>query len=766
MKDPRDQSSGAEGAGRPAVTSLHVTGRGAVLAAVLGILMLSLAGATPARALGCPNEQVRSEQGPAGLALPTCRAYELVSPGSTPVVGNDVSPSFGVRAAGDGDAIAYFSYYPALGAPSSGFPYRSRRGLAGWALEAMSPQLLPGAAPKVSCESAELNYSVNLLASVLRIGREIKEEFPGSSFCGQPQEEVVAGEPSGFGNLLRRATAGSPYELVNVAPLTASPANAQFQDASEDLSHIVFGEKSQLTPEAPPGYNLYLWVGGRLHLLSFLPDGTSTRGDLAGATAHPVGAAGKEGGTFNGTAPITNAVSSDGERVFFYADGALYLRENAGQVAAANPNCLISEVSEPGRACTLQIDASRGIDPSGGGMFQYASSGGSRVFFTDERRLTFPSSAAAGKPALYEYDVATHTLADRTIGATSAAAVRGFSGASEDGSRLYFVANSALTGAQANGNGEVAQSGSPNLYLLEAGTPTFIATLDPAAESDRSAWSYELTTTGEGAPTAGGGAQLATRTSPDGRFFAFNSIRGLTGGPAGTSQIFIYDAVTHALSCASCLPGGGPPSGPSALPAPIATTEGQAPAYLPRGLTDGGALFFTTSQGLLPTDGNQVPDVYEYRQGALSLISDGTGAGPSYFFDASVGAGNVFFATTDPLVRADTDNTLNLYDARVGGGFPEPPQPPPPCAGAESCHGEAANAPSSGGPATANHAGSGNVSPVKRCRRHRVRHHGRCVKKVRRHHRHHHRHHHHRRHRKKRHSGKTRTHGGRKGTHR
>lgn len=698
------------------------TNRGvAFVAAVLATLAVvcTVASGT-ATAAECTNELLRAEQGAAAQALSDCRAYELVSPGSNPLVGSSGEVLFGARGADDGTAMAYFSYYPFQGSPSSGWFFRSRRGGAGWSLEVMSPQVLPGAATKVICEATELNYSDDLLASVLRIGRDIKEEWVGSSFCSQPQDEIVPAEPRGFANLLRRAFPGAPYELVNLTPSDASPANAQFQDASNDLSRIVFGEEAELTPEAPPGYNLYLWVNGTVRLVSFLPNGTPVRGDLVGATEHRT-ENDVVGGTFNGTAPITNAVSSDGERIFFYASGNLYLRNNASQPPTVVGPC--SE-TEPERACTVQVDVSRGAGNSGGGVFQYASADGHRVFFTAESQLTFPSSAAALKPALYEYNVETRALADRTLGAAGAD-VRGFSGAAENGSHLYFVAKGALTGDQENTEGEVAQAGQPNLYLLENGALTFIATLD--STSDRSAWSFELTPEGGAAPT-GGASTLATRTSPDGRYFAFNSVRGLSGDPAGTRQIFLYDAVSGDLVCASCLPGGGTPPGESAIPPPISTTEAEAPAYLPRGLTDKGQLFLTTTQALLPADTDGVADVYEYRQGELHLISDGVGAGPSFFFDASVGGGDVFFATSDALVRSDTDNALNLYDARVGGGFAEPP-PAPPCAG-ESCRSAGSGAPLTGILATPTQAGSGNVVQPKRCKRGKVKRNGRCVKKA------------------------------------
>lgn len=708
-------------------------GRSALVAFVLAMLALACTQApASAVAASCPNEAIRVEQGAAAQALPDCRAYELVSPGSIPLVSSTGSVSFGARAADDGNAMAYLSYYPFQGSTSSGFFFRARRAAAGWSLEAMSPQIVPGASTKVPCDATELNYSKDLSASVLKIGREIKQEFPKDSFCGQPQDEIVVGEPHGFANLFRRAAPGAPYQLVNQTPPGTPPANAQFQDASDDLSRIVFGSEAQLTPQAPTGYNLYLWAAGEVRLVSFLPNGTPARGDLAGATQHRTDKQ-ELGGTYTGTAPFTNAVSANGERLFFYANGNLYVRHNAGQQPTAAGPC--SE-AEPNRACTVQVDVSKGAGSSGGGVFQYASADGRRVFFTAESQLTFPSSAAAGKPALYEYDVQTRALADRTLGGAGGADVRGFSGAAENGSRLYFVARGALTGAQENAQGDVAQSGQPNLYLAEDGGLTFIAALEPqngpSDPDDRSAWSYELTAQPGGPPSGPAATQsssLATRTSPDGRYFAFNSIRGLTGSPAGTRQIFLYDAESGELSCASCLPGGAPPPGPSAIPSPISTTEDQAPGYLPRGLTDQGQLFFTTTQALVAADTNGVADVYEYRLGELRLISDGVGSGPSFFFDASAGGGSVFFATSDALVRSDTDNSLSFYSARVGGGFAEPPPAAPPCLAGELCRSPGLGAPPTGILSTPTHTGPGNVVRPKSCPRGKVKRNGRCIKK-------------------------------------
>ena len=107
---------------------------------------------------------------------------------------------------------------------------------------------------------------------------------------------------------------------------------------------------------------------------------------------------------------------------------ALYVRENDTTTVQADA----AEAGAPG--------------PSGGGRFWTASSDGSKVFFTDENRLTSNSTAAPGAPDLYEFDTETRRLTDlsedRNAGAH--ADVQGVVGASEDGSYVYFVAGGAL----------------------------------------------------------------------------------------------------------------------------------------------------------------------------------------------------------------------------------------------------------------------------------------------------------------------------------
>lgn len=68
--------------------------------------------------------------------------------------------------------------------------------------------------------------------------------------------------------------------------------------------------------------------------------------------------------------------------------------------------------------------------------------------------------------------------------------------------------------------------------------------------------------------------------------------------------------------------------------------------------------------------------------GELSLISTGKNVENSELVDASSDGRNVFFTTRERLVGADINNQVDVYDARVGGGFPEQ-EIPRECVGAE-----------------------------------------------------------------------------------
>jgi hypothetical protein len=285
---------------------------------------------------------------------------------------------------------------------------------------------------------------------------------------------------------------------------------------------------------------------------------------------------------------------------------------------------------------TKQLDQAQG----GGGAFQVASTDGLIAYFTKASHL-------------YSYDAATEQATDLTPGGE----VQGVLGASEDGSYLYYLA---ATG----------------LFLYHEGVSAKIANAADLANT----------------PPSTGTAQV----SADGTRLAFASTASLTGyANVGKDEVFLYEAAAKHLLCVSCRPNGTTPSGSSSLPAARSAGEGGSTPYKPRALSqEGTRLFFDSADTLLLADSDGRPDVYEWEAkgtaactksaGCIGLISGGR-AGEGSFADASADGTDAYFLSEAPLLGTDADAATDLYDARAGGGFAEPP-PQIPCEG-DDCQG-------------------------------------------------------------------------------
>jgi hypothetical protein len=641
--------------------------------------------------VGCPNAQLRTNF---SSSLPDCRAYEQVSP--VDKNDSDVLTPFDrqsyQQASVDGERVFYSSIGAFPGAPAAGLKrqYLASRGASGWSTRAVGSPFRSTEAPPGDQSDYFLPLSPDLSTGVLRV-----------------EPALVAGAPGpGIWNLyVGHGFLTGSYELVtDVNPPNQSGVNFEllFQGASTDFSHVIFAANDALTPEAPwPNrfeYNLYEWVEGQLHLVGLIPtSGTS----CTGTECTP--ADGEEAGGRNAREYITeHAISADGARIVFSA--------SEGQDSEGNEAHIYDRLNA---TTTVEVSASQRTPPEPGTTFahyQDASVDGSHVLFTSAAALTNDAVPASGQN-LYDYDVETGQLTDLT--AANDARVGVLAGISEDASHVYFTAEGVLA-ANSNSHGDTAVPGQPNLYLWHAGQATFIATTSITTER----------------------VLQPTRVTPDGAHLAFDSAASLTGydstdansGEPDT-ETYIYDAAANRLTCVSCNPSGARPIGPSDL-----HWSGLA-RYRPHNLTpDGSRLFFTSRDALLPGDTNGYYDVYEWEAdgsggchssadngGCLYLISSGRGASNSYFADASASGNDVFFETGDHLVGSDQDDYVDLYDARVGGGFPEPP-PPAPCEG-ESCRGEGSHAPAASGAGTAAFQGPGNPAPKHRKKHHRKHHH-------------------------------------------
>ncbi|WP_155891784.1 hypothetical protein [Conexibacter woesei] len=600
----------------------------------------------------------------AGAATAGGREYEQV----TPV---DKDFGFGQFARDiavvndDGSKVAFDTFGPMPGAVSAAFENMSigQRTSAGWTSKSISPpqEPLPGGFgyPLTQAFSPDLGKAVILTA----------------------RPALTPDATPGLANLYLQDIGNDSYRLLTKGPVTGDYGSfARFGGASKDFSHLVFEAQDQLLPDAPATATVgtYEWVDGQLRNVGIRPDGTPADTAILGG-----------GAALGGR--VSHAVSDDGRRIFFSESGALYVRIDGSSTKAVSA----SQRTVP--------------DPLGPGAatFWAATADGSTVYFTSPVELTDDATTGddgsggttdAGND-LYAFDVASGHLTDLTVDANSAdsatgAAVQGVVGASDDGSYIYVVAQGALA--------DGATSGAMNLYVLHAGTTKFIATLDP---TDAANWSS--------APN--GPLGVTSRVTPDGRFALLLSVGRLTsydntdplsGTPRG--EIYRYSADDENLVCVSCRVDGSPPSGDARITPPANALFSPTQRNI---TSDGQHVFFDTTDAVVREDTNGHQDVYEWSDSGPALVSTGTSGFDATFQDATPSGSDVLFSTQEQLVGQDIDTRADLYDARVGGGFPPPPTPDEPCI-ADACQGDPAAVAPLVPAATVTFFGIGNVAPA------------------------------------------------------
>jgi DNA-binding beta-propeller fold protein YncE len=655
---------------------------------------------------------------PAGSPfLPDDRGYEMVSP--VDKHGGEVYPPdylagscrrclpgensvyMPMQPAPDGDQVAFEGQPFSPDGASEANEYLAGRGSGGWSTEGLSSPLQGGPISGFEAFSPDLSRGV---------------------IYQEPQPSLSPLAPAGYANLFLWASGEEPRPLVTARPTNRAPgdefqialAGANSGDAADGpATHIAFEANDALTgvaPDAPAAIdfgaaekNLYEWSAGGLGLINVLP-GDSTTAPGAVGSGHILAVRTGENANYS------HAVSADGSRVFWTdtESGELFVREDGTRTV---------QIPDLGR-CLGSIPVEERV------CFLTASTDGSKVLLTDGH--------------LYSLDGVAPLDTDLTGGAGG---FEGILGASDDLSHVYFADSAALTPpTQINANGEAAETGADNVYSWQEGSVVFVARLLSVDNQEGIGGS-------KGAWHVSPSDRLAQVTA-DGRFLAFQSFGELTGqsnsvegtpecgaGTSSCSNVFEYDSATGVLSCASCSPTGQRPVGPSALSL-IASQTGGFPQ--PHNLAAGGRLFFNSQNVLSSDDTNgRIQDVYEWEPaglgsctragGCVSLISTGHSKNDSQFVNATPDGEDAFFVTRERLLPQDTDDLLDLYDARVGGGFATAGEPSP-CSG-EACKGSISAPPATSGTGSSSFSGPGNQKEGQRCRKGFVRKHGRCQKK-------------------------------------
>lgn len=420
-------------------------------------------------------------------------------------------------------------------------------------------------------------------------------------------------------------------------------------DSSADGQHTLFETSSQLLPADAGrvgGSALYEFAGHELRLVGV---------DDGGAPLSPCGASATPAGVdleAYEAVPL-NPVSDDGTRIFF----------TSPDVASCGDSTRKVYMRENG-IDTTEISASRCMRPDCNAPqdvhFLGAAPDGSSAFLATSQQLA--DDDVDGARDLYRYEVSGGVLSRVSVGppGVEANVVGDFVRMSSDGSRAYFLAGGRLVPGE-------GVDGGPNLYLAEDDGIRFVATLDPS-----DSW--------VAGPVAEVGDDL--QMTPDGGRVLFVTNAALTEDDDDlTRDVYLYDAGDGALvrvSGAGSAGNGGFDANVSRGQS-VPAMKGHYPHALSR---DGQRAFFRTDESLLPEDGNGLVDIYEWVDGTLGLVTSGAGNQWVFHGGASADGSTVFFTTHESLVPGDRDRgDHDLYAARVGGGFPEPPPQPSGCVG-------------------------------------------------------------------------------------
>jgi hypothetical protein len=700
------------------------------------------------------------------VTLPDGRAYEEV----TPVHMNGAATE-SVAVRDDGQAVIYKAN-DAFTGPSAGegtasgaAPYEAQRTSTGWQTSELLP---PGSQYRgEGFNSVSPDFSTSLVklaepfdeAESAPSTRCYVQAFGGSGGAVTPTSEIDTTPQGGhsYCNIQFTEEIGSSSDLSHI--FIENPVDVEFPIALVPGSPS--GAESEQLPSLVEDYETGAGVWHYRLVGVSGPNNPDGSGSVISDCGTVLGDNGGQilGGSGRGSDEHTafNAISTDGSTVFFTAlspggKRLLCSGPSVNELFARVGGSQTVPISEPS---TSYCPASNPNPVCANAQFEGASADGSKVFFT----TTQPEvpGVVDSTTNLYEAQLASSGgvtsvagMVQVSAGDTSGAGaqVQGVVRISDDGSHVYFVARGVLTtnpspdaqGYNAHGepvsSGAVAQPGADNLYVYDKGVTSFIGDLCSGAHASGS-----LTDAFCGAnlsffgPNDGGlgrglwgidagreavAAPYGSSTS-DGRFLAFTSYADLTLGDTSTArQVFEYDTQTGDLARVSSGQNGFNDNGNNdsfnaTIPAPNYMEDKAGVEQTNRRpiSNDGSFVFFTTSEPLQRNDVNNAPDVYEWHDGQVSLISDGqnpnTETGANTFDGSSANGSDVFVTTPNALVPGGGAGISNIYDARIGGGFPVAPVAPP-CS-EDACQGALSPTPTAPSIATATYTGGANLAP-------------------------------------------------------
>jgi hypothetical protein len=579
--------------------------------------------------------------------------------------------------------------------------------------------------------SVTLGVSPELNCAVLTSPLPLAKDEPASA-------RLIA--KAGGANLYRRSEDGSYNLLTPLPPEALEQASEQLYQEFQLVGmtgrcgQVIFSSAHHY-PGVPgaAGRRLYEWSERR---------GLTNVGWISnGIEEVPVSAS---GGTAIGLNNF-HAVSADGSRVVFSATRIVPGKPgNSGEVGATG--VFVRE----GGTVTHDVSASETSVPDERAIYQGATPDGSHVYFVANAGLT-PETSSTGAD-LYEYDFSkpegerlTDLSVDHDSGGASvggevrASGVGALVAVSDDGTHVFYIARGQIVAGEGKTFSQNKADNTFSLYEYDAATEKvrYVASIGGSNREELEA------------VTLGASALWTSRVTADGRYLLFESSQSPTPYRShGYPEVYLYDGAappSEALVCVSCRQDGGPPAGSIAAAfrqGKLAKGGGQNELYAPQSLVMHGGqprVFFTSLDRLAAGAREGEQNLYEWAHGQVFRIATespgqatvaGNVSGATYFAGASEGGTDLYFFDAEALNWENREGRYGAWDARVGGGFPEPLPAPEACraTGEGSCQAPAAAPPGSPTAGTTSFVGPGNVKATPKHKRHRKhhqrRHHG------------------------------------------
>jgi hypothetical protein len=334
---------------------------------------------------------------------------------------------------------------------------------------------------------------------------------------------------------------------------------------------------------------------------------------------------GPTGGNTDNVLPQLRDVTADGTRVFFdIAENLTSADTDECELGDPAPNPCNDTYMWSGGVTTLISTGPQDGDGQSGARFVGASQDGTRAFFLTSLQLT--ASDTDGRPDIFERASGTTTLVSTGPTGGNAEIDPDYRGASADGTRVFFTTPESLVSGDTDSSSDV--------YQRSGGTTTLVST----------------------GPAGGNGSVGATfeGASRDGTHLFFATSEQLVSGDTD-SQTDIYERSGGTTTLIST----GAAGGNGALGAEFKV------------VSEGGTrVLFETAEKLVASDTDSAVDVYERSGAATTLLSTGPVGGnanvDALFQGASSDGSRVVFRTPEALVAGDSDGLGDLYE-RAGG---------------------------------------------------------------------------------------------------